>query len=344
MMLDDRKIKILSAIINDYIATAEPIGSRTIARRYRIGISPATIRNEMADLEELGYVFQPHTSAGRVPSHKGYRFYVDFLMPDRKLSKREHITIKKLFKKRSNEFEDLIEEAARVISNLTSYTAIFLGPELDTSRLKFIQVSRIDKEKGLILIVTNCGTVSHNIIKLPTGLTDSDLKIVSNMLNENLKGKTLSDITSEEISAIKQEMLEYNELLNTFLEILQNSLRNTRDSSKVISMGSSKMLEFPEFQNIQKAKKFLDLLERQELISKILRDTAKPSSITVSIGNENPIDELHDFSIITADFFFKGKSLGVCGIIGPTRMEYSRVIAILNTVMKNLTDVISYII
>lgn len=344
MMLDERKIKILSAIINDYIATAEPIGSRTIARRYRIGISPATIRNEMADLEELGYVFQPHTSAGRVPSHKGYRFYVDFLMPDRKLTKREQLAIKKLFEERNSEFEDLIEEAARVISNLTSYTAVFLGPQLDTSRLKFIQINRIDKEKGLILIVTNYGTVSHHIIRLPIGLTDSDLKIVSNMLNENLKGKTLSEITNEEITAIKQEMLEYNEMLNVLLEILQDSLESTRDNSKVISMGSSKMLEFPEFQNVQKAKNFLDLLEHQKLISKILRDTAKPSSITVSIGNENPIDKLHDFSIITADFFFKGKSLGVCGIIGPTRMEYSRVIAILNNVMKNLTDAISFII
>lgn len=344
MTLDERKIKILSAIINDYIATAEPIGSRTIARRYRIGISPATIRNEMADLEELGYVYQPHTSAGRVPSHKGYRFYVDFLMPNRKLNKKEQTAIKKLFKKRTREFEDLIEETARVISNLTSYTAIFLGPKLDTSRLKFIQINKIDEEKGLILIVTNYGTVTHHILRLPKELTESDLKIMSNILNDRLTDKTLSEITSEEIAAIKNEMIRYNEIFNILLEILQESLEDTQESSKIISMGSSKMLEFPEFQDVKKAKNFLDLLEHQKLMTKILRSKAKPSSITVSIGDENSLDKLHDLSIITADFFLEGKSLGICGIVGPTRMEYSRVIAILNTVMENLTKAISMLL
>jgi heat-inducible transcriptional repressor len=167
MMLDERKIKILAAVVHDYIATAEPIGSRTIARKYRIGISPATIRNEMADLEEQGYLHQPHTSAGRVPSHKGYRYYVDFLMPIKKLSAAEQALIRSIFNRRVNELEELVKEAARVISNLTSYTTLTLGPQLKSSHLKYIQVNRIDETRGLLLMVTNYGTVSHNIIDMP---------------------------------------------------------------------------------------------------------------------------------------------------------------------------------
>jgi len=341
MILDERKIKILSAIINDYIAMAEPVGSRTIARRYKIGISPATIRNEMADLEELGYLFQPHTSAGRVPSNKGYRFYVDFLMPQKPLARDEKNLIKQVFKKRISEIEDLIEEAAKVIAKLTSYTAIFLGPELETSKLKYIQITRIDEEKGIILIVTNYGNISHHIIDVPSTLTDSDLETVSNILNENLIGKTLSEISNDVIQKVKKDMIKYEEILNVFLDILQESLSDSKDSSMIISSGSSNMLGLPEFNDIEKAKKYLDLLEQHELILETLRYIAKPNSISVCIGNENPLDEFQELSVITADFFSQGKSLGVCGIIGPTRMEYSKVVAILKDVMEYLNRTIS---
>jgi heat-inducible transcriptional repressor len=340
-MLDERKVKILSAVIDDYIATAEPIGSRTIARKYHIGISPATIRNEMADLEELGYLSQPHTSAGRVPSNKGYRFYVDFLMPAKKLTQNEQFVIKKLFKGRIKELEDLVEEAAKVISKLTSYTAIILGPQIETSRLKHIQITRIEQGKGLILIVTNYGTISHHIIEIPFNLTESDLTRLSNALNDNLAGKTFSEITSELMDSIKNEMIEYDEVLNILLDILLESLDDNSDSAKVITAGSSKMLEFPEFRDMDKAINFLALLEQSNLINKVLRDAHKQDAMTITIGTENPCSEFQELSIITTSFNIEEKNLGVCGIMGPTRMEYSKVVTVIEKVTDYLNKTIS---
>ncbi|HHW01534.1 MAG TPA: heat-inducible transcription repressor HrcA [Thermoanaerobacterales bacterium] len=340
-MLDERKMKILSAIIDDYIATAEPIGSRTIARKYHIGISPATIRNEMADLEELGYLSQPHTSAGRIPSNKGYRFYVDFLMPARKLEEYEQSFIKRLLKKRAKELEDLIEEAGKVISKLTSYTAIILGPQLESSRLKHVQIIRLEEKKGLMIIVTSYCTVTHHIIEIPQNLTDSDLQRISNALNSNLSGKALEEITPEIMNSIKDDMIEYDSVLNVLLDLLMENLDDTKESNKVYSTGSSKMLEFPEFRDVERARNFLALMEQHDLITKALKNYCKPNSITVTIGNENPWNEFQDLSIVTTGFFVENKNLGICGIIGPTRMEYSRVFSILEKVSDYLSKAIA---
>ncbi|GAQ25554.1 heat-inducible transcriptional repressor HrcA [Tepidanaerobacter syntrophicus] len=340
-MLDERKLKILAAVIEEYIATVEPVSSRTIARKYNLGISPATIRNEMADLEELGYLFQPHTSAGRVPSHKGYRYYVDFLLPSRKLNEMEQQLIRRVFEKRLNDLEEITKQAARVISRLTSYTAVIMGPQLESSSLKHIQVSRVDEEKGLLLIVTNYGNISHHIIDLPKNFTDSDLTRISNILNDNLTGKTFSEITGELMNAIRNEMIEYDELLNILLEILLNNLEEMQQNAPLISAGSSKMLEYPEFQDVEKVKTFLSLLEHHELITRALKEVSRPNTITVTIGNENRLVELQDFSIITADVSINKKNVGIFSIMGPTRMEYSRAISILEQVTDYIIKTIA---
>lgn len=340
MQLDERKIKILSAIVDDYIATAEPIGSRTIARKYRIGISPATIRNEMADLEELGYLSQPHTSAGRVPSNKGYRFYVDFLMPDAKLKDAEQRLLRNLFKMRIKQIEDLVEEAALIISMLTSYTAITLGPQPEFSRLKHVQLSRIEEGKALILVMTNYGTIHHHILKVPKHLTDGDLIRITKALNQKLGGKTAIEITDDTIAAIKAEMIEYDRVLSVLADILRDNLDDSKEDAKVVSTGSSKMLEHPEFKDLEKAKNFLSLLEQHDLIVRALNNAAKPNAVTITIGNENPWVELQDFSIVTASFFLEGKNLGTCGILGPTRMDYPKVVSILERVIDYLDKTI----
>lgn len=340
-MLDERKITILTAIIDDYIATAEPIGSRTIARKYRIGISPATIRNEMADLEELGYLSQPHTSAGRIPSNKAYRFYVDFLLPSINVDAKDAALIQRLFDRRVNELEELVEQAARVISKLTSYTTITLGPQIETSSFKHIQLSRIEDKKGLLLVITNYGTISHHIIEIPSNLTDSDLIRISNVLNHNLSGKAISELTSEAKDIIKNEMIEYDEILNILMNILVENIDDAVENTRVVSTGRSKMLEYPEFRDVEKAKNFLYLLEQHDLITRALKTLSKPNNIIVSIGNEHRFVELHEFSIVTASFTVEDKNLGTFGIMGPTRMEYFKVISILQKVTEYLNKTIT---
>ncbi|ADL07668.1 heat-inducible transcriptional repressor HrcA [Thermosediminibacter oceani] len=343
-MLDDRKIKILRAIVVDYIATAEPVGSRTIARKYHMGISPATIRNEMADLEELGYIAQPYTSAGRIPSDKGYRFYVDFLMPVVNLSENEINAIHQIFKKRIKELEDLIEETSRVISNLTNYTTVILGPQLHDSRLKHVEILRLEKGKGLLIMVTNYGTIVHQIIELPQNLKDSDLTRISNLFNKYLVEKTVEEITPDYMNRIKNEMREYEEALKSFIQVLIERLQEVKESGKVFSSGSSRMLDFPEFKDVEKARNFLSLIEEEDFIIRVLKSTSKPNRITISIGNENPWKELQEFSIITTNFKVGGKSLGIFGVIGPTRMDYSKVVSILNKVEDYLNETLSTLI
>jgi len=340
-MLDERKMKILSAIIDDYIATAEPIGSRTIARKYHIGISPATIRNEMADLEELGYLSQPHTSAGRIPSNKGYRFYVDFLMPSGKLSESEQSLIKRLLKKRTRELEALIEETGKIISDLTSYTALILGPQLESSRLKHVQIIRLEEKKGLMIIVTNYDTVSHHIIEIPENLSDAELLRISNAMNSTLSGKALEEISKDLMDSIKDDMLEYDRVLNILFNLLMENLDDTKENKRVYASGSARMLEFPEFRDVERARNFLSLLEKNDLLTQTLKTTCRPNNISVTIGTENNCSELQDLSIITTGFFLEDKNLGICGIIGPTRMEYSRVISILEKVTDYLNKAIT---
>jgi len=339
-MLDERKQKILSAVVEDYIATAEPIGSRTIARKYNIGISSATIRNEMADLEEMGYLSQPHTSAGRIPSNKGYRFYVDHLLPEEKLNHYEQTLIQQAFKKRVLELEDLIHEAGKVISELTSYTSIILGPQLETSRLKHLQLIKLEKGKALIVIVTNLGTISHNIVEIPRNFTSSDLTRISNLLNNKIKDMALSDITPEVIESVKEELIEYDGILNVLINILLDNLGEARENVKFTSTGSFKMLGFPEFKDVERVKNFLSLIEEPDIIYNTFKKICKPNTITVTIGTENPCAELQDYSIVTTSISYEGKNFGMWGILGPTRMEYSKVIATLRKVTDYLNKII----
>lgn len=343
-MLDDRKIKILRAIVVDYIATAEPVGSRTIARKYRMGISPATIRNEMADLEELGYLAQPYTSAGRIPSDKGYRFYVDFLMPVVELTEKELLQVRQLFKKRIKELEDLIEETSKVISNLTNYTSIILGPQLHESKLKHVEILKLSKGKGLLIIVTNYGTVVNQIVEIPENLTEADLTRISNWFNHHLVEKTVDEITPDYVKQIKREMREYEMTLDSFVRLLIERLKEAKESVKVFASGSSRMLDFPEFKDVEKARNFLSLIEEEDFIIRVLKSTSKPNQITISIGNENPWKELHEFSIITSNLTAGGKNLGIFGVIGPTRMDYSKVVSILNKVTSYLNEALSTLI
>ncbi|HHU70030.1 MAG TPA: heat-inducible transcription repressor HrcA [Thermoanaerobacterales bacterium] len=341
MKLDERKRFILKAIIDDYIFSAEPIGSRTIARKYNMGISPATIRNEMADLEEMGYLEQPYTSSGRVPSDKGYRFYVDFLMKNEKLTEKEISEISGVFKKKITEIEDVIEQATKVLSDMTNYTSLVLGPQLNKSSLKHLQILPIDEGKALVIVVTNTGLVEHCFIKVPIEFTGSDLTRISNLINSKVQGLSINKITPSLLSKLKKEIINMDDVIDLVMNITIQSL-NKLDGNKIYLGGATNLLSHPEFKDIDKAKKFLLFLEEKQILYNILTEASfSNEDLVVTIGSENKYELVQDCSLITTTYKVAGKTIGIIGVLGPTRMDYSKVISVVDYIKLIMNKIFS---
>lgn len=339
MDLDERKRHILKALINDYIVTAEPVGSRTIAKRYDFGISSATIRNEMADLEDMGYLEQPHTSAGRVPSDKGYRAYVDHLMSTDRLTNGEVDIIRKsICKITAGEIEKIIKETSKVLSLLTNYTAIVMAPQTQKSFVKYIQLVPMDNTHVMAVVVTNFGIVRNNNITLSKPITSEKLITINNILNDKLKGLTVEEINLGIISDVQRNVNGYNEILNEIIPILYDSLKYI-DNSEVYLEGSSNIFNYPEYNEIEKAKSFFTILDRKDFLCKLL--SCNMDDIKISIGHENEYDEISDCSLITTTYKIGDNVVGSIGIIGPTRMYYSKVTAVLEYFTSYLNDVLT---
>ena len=340
MPLDERKYLILQAIIDDYILTAMPVGSRTISRKAGVGYSPATIRNEMSDLEELGYLAQPHTSAGRVPSNKAYRLYVDHLMKSVKLTSDEREQMQDHLITKSRQVEGVIRNAANVLSDATRYTSVIVAPKLGTLRIRHVQLVPVGEGKALLLIVTNAGIVKDAMIRVPEGLDDDDLYVISRALTERLADKPL-----EAVRQAFSEMLrnaEYNRrLLGETLQVIEKRLEEGGDASDVVVGGSTNLLEYPEYSDVNKARNFLAVLESRDTLRKLLRREGGGMDIAIHIGPENQLPELSDCSIVTASYRVGDHSTGTLGIIGPTRMNYNRVISVLEFMGRALSDVLS---
>jgi len=341
MKLDERKRFILKAIIDDYIFSAEPIGSRTIARKYNMSISPATIRNEMADLEEMGYLEQPYTSSGRVPSDKGYRFYVDFLMKNEKLTEKEISEISGVFKKKITEIEDVIEQATKVLSDMTNYTSLVLGPQLNKSSLKHLQILPIDEGKALVIVVTNTGLVEHCFIKVPIEFTGSDLTRISNLINSKVQGLSINKITPSLLSKLKKEIINMDDVIDLVMNITIQSL-NKLDGNKIYLGGATNLLSHPEFKDIDKAKKFLLFLEEKQILYNILTEASfSNEDLVVTIGSENKYELVQDCSLITTTYKVAGKTIGIIGVLGPTRMDYSKVISVVDYIKLIMNKIFS---
>ncbi len=335
MFLDKRKRMILQTIIDDYIDTAEPIGSRTIARKHELGLSSATIRNEMSDLEEMGYLAQPHTSAGRVPSVKGYRLYVDELMKLRELSARETELIKDALQSRINELGDIIKHASAVLSRVTEYTSMAVTPNMNRSKLKAVQVVPVDSGKALIVAVTNTGVVRNCIVRISESLTPDALIRISNILNDKLSGLTLEQINTKVIREIEKLIGAYSENLKPILDGVKNCIDQV-DNNELYIDGTTKIFNHPEFRDIVKARELLDIMDAKDLMARLLRSTGENGEIRVRIGSENELDEIKDCSLITASYSLEDALLGTIGVIGPIRMDYAGVIASLRYISKML--------
>lgn len=340
MFLDERKRRILQAIIDDYIDTAEPIGSRTIARKHELGLSSATIRNEMADLEEMGFLAQPHTSSGRVPSDKGYRIYVDQLMQTHELSLDEIERISTAMETKINELTQLIKQASAVLSRFTRYTSMAITPQMKTSTIKAIQVVPIESGKALVVVVTNAGIVHNNLIKISESIMPDMLIMVSSILNKKLSGLTIEQVNMRIISEIAREAGISGELLLPILESAADCI-NQIDNAEVYIEGTTNIFNFPEFRDLVKAREFMSLFDERSSLGRLFADTSDNMDIIVKIGSENDITGIKDCSLITANYSLGGTFTGSIAIIGPTRMEYPRVISSMNYIRKKINEEIN---
>jgi len=340
MILDDRKRKILHAIIDDYINTAEPIGSRTIARKYELSLSSATIRNEMADLEDLGYLAQPHTSSGRIPSDKGYRFYVDRLMKKCELSLEEIENIKNAMDVRINELSQLIKQASRVMSDITKYTSMAVTPEMKGSKIKAIQVSPIEIGKALVVVVTNTDVVKNTIVKIADNISPYELITASNIVNDKLKGHTIEEINLPVIREIQKSLGNLNSVLMQILDGVAECI-NKIDNSEVYLNGTMNILNYPEFKDVLKARDFINLLDTKGVLIDLLNSKSQiinNCDINIKIGEENALNGIKECSLITTTYSVGDAVIGYIGIIGPTRMDYPRVISLINCMKTKMNE------
>ncbi|HIT73396.1 heat-inducible transcription repressor HrcA [Tyzzerella sp. An114] len=334
MALNDRKIQILKAIINDYIATAEPVGSRTLAKKYDLGVSSATIRNEMSDLEDMGLIIQPHTSAGRIPSDLGYRLYVDRLMNRSELTPKEQQFLHSVVSGNVSRIEYLMEETAKALSMLTNYTTIISEPVLKRTALKQIRLMPLDDASIMLIIVTEGNFVKNHIIHVNRAPSDEDLFSVSVKINSILQGHTLEDINEHTIMALQKELKEYSGLLKPVLKAVQKTIRSAENVHLHMS-GAKNILTFPEFSDVAKATEiFRAFEEKNNLVS--LLGNPKDNDIRILIGNEINIKEMKDCSVITTTYRMGENTGGSIGIIGPTRMNYNQVVSVLNEMVKNI--------
>lgn len=343
MVLDERKRRILRAIIDDYIDTAEPIGSRTIARKHELGLSSATIRNEMADLEEMGYLAQPHTSAGRVPSDKGYRLYVDQLMQLRELTENETDSIREALEVRINELGQLIKLASLAMSRITKYTSMAVTPQMKKSIIKAIQVSPIEPGKALIIVVTNAGMVKNSLVKISESVPADFLIRISNILNEKLNGLSIEQINLPIIKEIENAIGEPKAVLIPVLDGVTDCI-NQIDNPEIYLEGATNIFNYPEFRDIIKAKGFLNALDEKEALCRILSCEKGLNGVNVQIGTENQLEGIQDCSLVTATYCLDNVIIGSLGVIGPKRMEYSRVIASMDYIRGRINQEIDKLI
>ncbi|MDU2066639.1 MAG: heat-inducible transcriptional repressor HrcA [Sporomusaceae bacterium] len=337
-MLDDRKRRILQAIIDDYVSTAEPIGSRTIARKYDLGVSPATIRNEMADLELLGFLEQPHTSAGRIPSAKGYRFYVDCLLAPHSISERDLHLIKQWYEAKVRRIDELFQETAKLLSKVTNNVSLVMAPQSAPAKFKYLQFLPLDEQRVIAVVVTDKGIVENKIIDIPEGTTQDDLQQIAQQVNNRLTGLGFTEIGGDTVQDIKQDLILDSDVVEYAFTAITQALTQDK-GEKVFLGGTTHLLNQPEFRDVDKIKKILTMLEEKRLLYDILH-MQNQDGVVVTIGQENKYSGIQDCSVVQATYRIDGQVVGSVAILGPTRMEYGKTMAILEFMHTHLGELI----
>ena len=336
--LDERKIKILQAIIQNYLETGEPVGSRTISKYTDLNLSSATIRNEMSDLEDMGYIIQPHTSAGRIPTDKGYRFYVDLLLLDKN---QEDENMKNILIEKADRLEHLLEQVAKLLAVNTNYVTMVTSPQYK-KKVKFIQLTEIDNKQLLAVIVFEGNIVKNEIIKVSDYLSKEIVLKLNIVLNTFLQGLDLAEINLPVITQMKEQAGDdYRALVNDVLDAIMRSIKED-DDFKVYTSGATNILKYPELSNTEKASELIYTLEEKKMLTDLIQDKMDEEDIRgiqVYIGDETPIESMKDCSVVTATYEVEEGVYGKVGIIGPKRMDYERVVATLQNLMSQLDDI-----
>lgn len=338
--LDGRKVTILKAIIKTYLETGEPVGSRTISKYTDLNLSSATIRNEMSDLEELGYIVQPHTSAGRIPSDKGYRFYVDQIMQEKE---EEFTEIKDLMLKRVDRVELLLKQMARILAQNTNYAALISAPQYHRNKLKFIQLSKVDDGKLLVDIVVEGNMIKNTMIPISQQLSDEGLLNLNILLNNALNGLTIEEINLDVISRLKEQAGIHSEVVDRVLNEVAEAIRADDDDLQIYTSGATNIFKYPELSDGEMASRLIGTLEQKELLQELVDDvnsSESSSGIQVYIGEEAPVQTMRDCSIVTANYELGEGLRGTIGIIGPKRMDYEKVLNTLRNLMTQLDSIL----
>lgn len=336
MELDDRKVTILKAIIKTYLETGEPVGSRTISKYSDLSLSSATIRNEMADLEEMGLIVQPHTSAGRIPTDKGYRLYVDELM---EAQNREVTQMKDFLIQRVDRVELLLKQMAKLLAVNTNYATMITGPVYSSTKLKFIQLSKMDNQKLLAVIVVEGNIVKNTILDLDRTLDDQDILSLNLLLNSSLNGLTINDINLGIVKELEEQAGPHGMLMREILNAVAEAVRTEEGGMQIYTSGATNIFKYPELSDGQTASELIHTFEEKDQLRNLVKeslDSDDKEDLQVFIGDEMPVQTMKDCSVVTANYELSEGVRGTIGIIGPKRMDYVKVMDTLRTLMAQL--------
>ena len=340
MELGERRCRILAAVVDDYVETAEPVGSETLALKYDFGVKPATIRNELAAMSEIGYLRQPHTSAGRVPSDLGYRYYVDRLMPDPALETAETQYAKQSYDPHEAEIEHILHHTCRILSGLTRCTSLATPPQTDAVSITHVALSAADVGKILVVTVLSTGHIVHKVLDCERSLMDTDVVAAGNLINARFRGAGMSDVTSRAEEGLPADMLRLNSLYRKVAAVLKQALGSGLDDEVYVD-GATHMVKQPEFAVADRAAWILDVLEHRRTLFQILGRALLGEDVTVIIGSENEFEEMQECSFVASHYSVGDKTCGSIGVIGPTRMDYRRTVAAVRFMASNLSELLT---
>ena len=345
MDFDEIKLNIMQAIIRNYLETGEPVGSRTISKYTDLNLSSATIRNEMADLEELGYIVQPHTSAGRIPSDKGYRLYVDQMLAEKE-EKLDHATqevkeMHQMLLEKEDKMESILKQMAKMLAVNTNYATLVTAPQVKGNKIKFLQLSRVDVGQLLATIVVEGNVIKNNMIHVEKSLDDETLLKLNILLNTNLNGLPIEDINLAMITKLKQQAGIYDGIIAEVMDAVAAVIREN-DDIEIYTSGANNIFKYPELSDNQRASELINTLEEKQMLTELVQDSMADENntgIQVYIGNETPVQTMKDCSVVTATYELEEGVKGTIGIIGPRRMDYDKVISTLTTLKSQLDTI-----